>query len=116
MKKKPLISIITPNYNNGKYLEETIKSVINQNYKNFEFILIDGKSKDMSIKIIKKYKKFINYFESKKDKSNFHAVHKGIKKSKGKIIIWINSGDILDINATKNVAEIFKKKPKNKLD
>ena len=49
MKKKPLISIITPNYNNGKYLEETIKSVINQNYKNFEFILIDGKSR-------KKYK------------------------------------------------------------
>ena len=112
MKKKPYISIITPNLNNGKYLEDTIRSVISQNIKNFEYIVIDGKSNDNSLKIIKKYKKFINYFESKKDKSNFHAVHKGIKKSKGKIIIWINSGDILDINATKNVAEIFKKKPK----
>ena len=112
MKKKPLISIITPNFNNGRYLEETIKSVISQNYKNFEYIVIDGKSKDKSLKIIKKYKKFINYFETKKDKSNFHAVHKGIKKSRGKIIIWINSGDMLDSNAAKNVAEIFTKKPK----
>ena len=64
----PLVSIITPNFNGGRYLEETIKSVINQNYKNFEYILIDGKSKDKSLKIIKKYKKYINYFESKKDK------------------------------------------------
>ena len=82
--KKPLISIITPNYNNGKYLEETIKSVINQNYKNFEFILIDGKSKDMSLKIIEKYKKFINYFESKKDKVTFMLSTKALKKVKEK--------------------------------
>jgi len=111
VKKKPFISIITPNYNNATYLEETIKSVINQNYKNFEYILIDGKSNDKSLKIIKKYKKYISYFESKKDKGPFHAVHKGIKKSTGKIILWINSGDLLDKNATKNVAAIFKKKP-----
>ena len=110
MKKKPYISIITPNLNNAKYLEETIKSVINQSYNDFEYIVIDGKSKDKSLKVIKRYKKFINYFESKKDKSNFHAVHKGIKKSNGKIIIWINSGDLLDKNAVKNITEIFKKK------
>ncbi len=110
MKKKPYISIITPNLNNGKYLEDTIRSVISQNIKNFEYIVIDGKSNDNSLKIIKKYKKFINYFESKKDKSNFHAVHKAIMKSKGEIIIWINSGDLLDLNATKNVSEIFQKK------
>ncbi len=112
MKKKPLISIITPNYNNDKYLESTIQSVINQSYKNFEFIIIDGKSKDNSLKIIKKYKKKIDFFESKKDKGNFHAVDKGIKKSKGKIILWINSGDLLDKSATKSVSEIFLKNPK----
>tara|TARA_Y100001970_G_scaffold139580_1_gene171797 strand:- start:470 stop:1246 length:777 start_codon:yes stop_codon:yes gene_type:complete len=110
MKKKPYISIITPNLNNGKYLEDTIRSVISQNMKNFEYVVIDGKSNDNSLEIIKKYKNFINYFESKKDKSNFHAVHKGIIKSKGEVIIWINSGDLLDSNATKNISEIFKKK------
>ncbi len=111
MKKKPYISIITPNFNNDKYLEETILSVKNQNYKNYEYIIIDGKSKDGSLKIINKYKKYINYFETKKDRSNFHAVDKGIRKSKGEIILWINSGDILHSNATKNVSEIFSKKP-----
>ena len=113
MKKKPYISIITTNYNNATYLEETIKSVINQNYKNFEYILIDGKSKDKSLKIIKKYKKYISYFESKKDKGPFHAVDKGIKKSKGQIILWINSSDLLDKNATLNIEQIFKKKTRN---
>ena len=56
MKKKTYISIITPNLNNGKYLEDTIRSVISQNIKNFEYIVIDGKSNDNSLKIIKKYK------------------------------------------------------------
>ena len=65
-KNSPLVSIITPNFNGEKYLEETIKSVINQTYKKIEYILIDGKSTDQSLKIIRKYKNHINYFESKK--------------------------------------------------
>lgn len=114
MKKKPFISIITTNYNNARYVEETIKSVVKQNLQNFEYILIDGKSTDSSLKIIKKYRKYISYFESKKDRGPFHAIDKGIKKSRGEIIIWINSGDILDKNATKNVSKIFKSRPKIK--
>lgn len=108
----PLVSIITPNYNGGKYLEETIKSVLNQDYKNIEYIIIDGKSKDKSIEIIRKYKKKINTFISEKDNGIFHAVHKGIMKSKGKYIIWINSDDILHKGAAKSVVKIFKKNPK----
>tara|TARA_B100001769_G_C22090658_1_gene588229 strand:+ start:701 stop:1468 length:768 start_codon:yes stop_codon:yes gene_type:complete len=115
MKKKDLlVSVITPNYNGERYLEETIKSVINQSYKKIEFIVIDGKSKDNSLKIIKKYRKKINYFESKKDNNIFHAVDKGIRKSKGEIIIWINSDDMLHPDAAKNVVKIFKNYPKIK--
>lgn len=112
--KDPLVSIVTPNYNGERYLEETIKSVINQSYKNIEYILIDGKSKDRSLKIIKKYRKAINHFESKKDNNIFHAVDKAIRKSKGEIIIWINSDDILHRDAAKNVVRVFKNKPKIK--
>ena len=91
IKKNPLVSIITPNFNGDKYLEETIRSVINQTYKNVEYVLIDGKSTDRSLKIIKKYRNKINYFESKKDNNIFHAVDKGIRKCKGEIILWINT-------------------------
>ena len=112
--KEPLVSIITPNYNGAKYIEETIKSVIKQSYKNIEYVLIDGKSKDNSLNIIKKYKNKINYFESKKDNNIFHAVDKGIRQSKGEIIIWINSDDILHPDAAKNVVRVFKNNPKIK--
>jgi glycosyltransferase involved in cell wall biosynthesis len=111
-KNNPLVSIITPNFNGDKYLEETIKSVVNQTYKKIEYILIDGKSTDQSLKIIRKYRNYINIFESKKDKNIFHAVDKGIKKSSGEIIIWINSDDILHPNAAENVVKIFKSNPK----
>ena len=107
----PIISIITPNYNGKKYLEKTIKSVINQSYKKIEYIIIDGNSKDGSKKIINKYKKYIDYYETKKDNGIFHAVHKGILKSKGKYIIWINSDDVLHPNAAENVAKIFNNDP-----
>tara|TARA_B100001778_G_scaffold321484_1_gene312892 strand:- start:4042 stop:4821 length:780 start_codon:yes stop_codon:yes gene_type:complete len=112
IKKDPLVSIITPNFNGEKYLEQTVKSVINQTYKNIEYILIDGKSTDRSLEIIKKYKKKIDYFESKKDKNIFHAVDKGIKKSSGEIIIWINSDDILHPKAAENVVKVFKSNTK----
>ena len=107
-KTKPIVSIITPNFNGKEYLEKTIKSVIKQTYKNIEYIIIDGGSKDGSTKIIKKYKKFIDYFESKKDNGIFHAVHKGIIKSKGKYILWINSDDILHPNAAENIVKIIR--------
>ena len=111
-KKKPYISIITPNFNGEKYIEQTIKSVINQTNKNFEYLIFDGGSNDKSIKIIKKYKKYIDYLSVKKDLGVYHAVSKGIKKSRGKIILWINSDDILDKNAVSNLIKIFTIKKK----
>ena len=75
----PLISIITVVKNNEKYLEETIQSIINQKFKNFEYIIIDGKSTDRTLEIIKKYNTEIDYWISEDDKGIYDAFNKGIK-------------------------------------
>tara|TARA_B110000483_G_C18054503_1_gene487888 strand:- start:118 stop:915 length:798 start_codon:yes stop_codon:yes gene_type:complete len=111
-KKKPYVTIITPNYNGSKYLEKTIKSVINQTNKNFEYLVFDACSNDASLKIINKYKKNIDHISIKKDFGIYHAMTKAIKKSKGNVIVWINSDDILDKDAVSNVIKIFKFKKK----
>ena len=105
----PLISIITPSYNQGQYLEETIRSVLLQNYPNLEYIVIDGGSTDNSIEIIKKYEKYIAYWVSEPDKGQVDAINKGLKKSTGKIWSYLNSDDLLYPNALHRVAELFKR-------
>ncbi len=103
------ISIITVVLNGEKTLERTIKSVINQSYKNFEHIVIDGGSTDGTIKILKKYSKKISYWKSEKDKGIYDAMNKGIKKSKGNIIGILNSDDYYLKNALKIVNDYFNK-------
>tara|TARA_B100000959_G_C14916767_1_gene597708 strand:- start:508 stop:1347 length:840 start_codon:yes stop_codon:yes gene_type:complete len=110
-KKNPLFSIITVVYNGDKYLEKTIKSVLRQSYKNFEYIIIDGGSKDKSLNIIKKYDKNIDYWVSEKDKGIYDAFNKGMKVSKGKFIGFINSDDIYKKNALNIISNyIFENK------
>lgn len=110
--KNPKISIITPSYNQSNYLEETILSVINQNYKNIEYIIIDGQSSDDSVNIIKKYQNNLTYWISEKDKGQSDAIHKGFQKATGDIICWLNSDDFFVQGALKNVANHFEKNPK----
>ena len=110
-KNKPFVTIVTPNYNGDKFLLKTLNSVFNQSSKNFEYIVIDGKSSDKSIKILKKNKKKINKLIIKKDNGIYDAVEKGIRMAKGKIIIWINSDDILHPDAVRNVTKVFKNNP-----
>ncbi|TYQ29323.1 glycosyltransferase [Pseudanabaena sp. UWO311] len=106
----PRISIVTPNYNYGHFIEETIRSVLLQGYPNLEYIVIDGGSTDNSIEIIKKYEKWLFYWISEKDSGQSNAINKGIRKSSGVIFNWINSDDILNLGALYNVASIWKER------
>lgn len=96
---QPLVSIITVVFNGDTYLEQTIKSVINQTYKKIEYIIIDGGSTDNTIKIIKKYDRFISNWISEKDKGLYDAMNKGIKLASGELIGTINSDDWYEENA-----------------
>ena len=93
MNNFPRISIITPSYNQGKFLEETILSVIGQNYPNLEYIIIDGGSSDNSVEIIKKFEKYLSYGVSEKDNGQSEAINKGFAKTTGDILGWLNSDD-----------------------
>jgi glycosyltransferase involved in cell wall biosynthesis len=103
----PKISIITPNFNAAEYLEQTIQSVLNQNYSNLEYIIIDGGSTDNSIDIIKKYQDKISYWISEPDKGLYDAIQKGFDKSTGEIMAWINSDDMYAKGSFSIVSEIF---------
>jgi len=89
----PKISIVTPSFNQGQYLEETIRSVLLQNYPNLEYIIMDGGSTDNSVEIIKKYQPWLTYWVSEKDNGQADAIYRGFEKSSGEIICWINSDD-----------------------
>ncbi len=108
----PKISIVTPNYNGAKYLEETILSVLNQNYPNIEYIIIDGGSTDESVEIIKKYEKSLKYWISEKDTGLYSALQKGFDRSTGEIMAWINSDDKYHPMSFFTIAEIFTSFPK----
>jgi glycosyltransferase involved in cell wall biosynthesis len=108
-KKKPLITIITVVLNNDKFIEECILSVLNQKYTNIEYIIIDGKSKDKTIEIIKKYENYIDYWTSAKDKGIYDAFNRGLELSTGNIVGFVNSDDILKPNGLSIIINYFKK-------
>jgi glycosyltransferase involved in cell wall biosynthesis len=100
----PQISIVTPNYNYGRFIEETIRSILLQGYPNLEFIVIDGASTDNSVEIIKKYDSWITYWVSEKDQGQANAINKGIEYCTGKIFNWINSDDRLTPASLGNIS------------
>ncbi|MEH1929785.1 glycosyltransferase family 2 protein [Nostoc sp.] len=89
----PCVSIVTPNYNQGNYLEETIRSVLLQGYPNLEYIIIDADSTDNSVEIIKKYEKYLAYWVSESDRGQSHGINKGLQKCTGDYVTWMNSSD-----------------------
>ena len=108
-KKPPKFSVITVVKNDKFKISNTIKSVLNQTYKNFEYIVVDGKSTDGTLKVLSKYKKKNNSLISKSDNGIYYAMNKGIKISKGEIIVFINSGDLFKKNALKLIRNLFEK-------
>ena len=111
----PLISIITVVYNGEKYFEQTILSVINQTYKNIEYIIIDGGSTDGSIDIIRKYEDNISYWVSESDNGLYDAMNKGIKIAKGELIGMINSDDWYEQDALEIMANAYRNNPEKNI-
>jgi hypothetical protein len=105
----PRISIVTPSYNQGDYLEECIDSVLSQNYPNLEYVIMDGGSTDNSVEIIKKYEKYLTYWQSCPDSGQYAAINSGFQKTTGDIMTWLNSDDKYHHNTFYKVAYLFSK-------
>ena len=103
----PKISIVTPSYNQAKYLNQTILSILDQNYPNLEYIIIDGGSTDGSVEIIRRFEDRLAYWESEPDKGMYHALQKGFERTTGEIMGWLNSDDMLHRNALFTIAEVL---------
>jgi glycosyltransferase involved in cell wall biosynthesis len=106
----PKISIVTPSYNQAEFLERTILSILNQNYPNLEYIIIDGGSTDGSVEIIKKYEKYLTYWVSEPDKGQADALNKGFKIATGEILTYLNSDDVFLPGILHRIALEFEKK------
>ena len=111
----PKISVVSPSYNQGQYLEETIRSVLLQGYPNFEYIIHDGGSTDNAIEILKKYDKWLTYWVSEPDRGQSHAINKGIQRATGELIFWLNSDDLVLPGAFFKVALAYVAHPEYKI-
>lgn len=111
MNNTPLISIVTPSYNQGQFIEETILSVLNQTYKNIEYIIIDGGSTDNTMEIVNKYKDRINIIVHEKDKGQSDAINKGFRLATGALVGWVNSDDIIYETCVEEIVKLYLANP-----
>ena len=102
-----MISIVTPSYNQARFIEKTIRSILLQNYPNLEFIVIDGGSKDGSVEQIERYQDWITHWVSEKDRGQSDAINKGFSLANGKILAWLNTDDFLLPEALFRVATTY---------
>src|SRR6266404_3514026 len=101
----PRITVVTPSYNQAKFVEATIQSVLDQGYPNLEYIIMDGGSKDGSVEIIRRYEKHLAYWVSEKDNGPSDAIGKGFARSTGSILAYLNSDDLYMPGSLKAIAD-----------
>ena len=111
----PLVSIITPSFNQARYLETTIKSVLEQDHPRLEYIIVDGGSTDGSVDIIKKYAGQLAWWVSEKDKGQTDAINKGFARANGEVLAWINSDDTYNARAVSSAVKYLTEHPQGAL-
>lgn len=110
-KSYPKVTIVTPSYNQGQFIEETILSVLNQTYKNIEYIVVDGGSTDNTMEVVNRYRDRIDIVIHEKDKGQADAINKGFKLAKGELVGWINSDDILYCGCVEKIVDLYRMHP-----
>ncbi|QIP16689.1 glycosyltransferase [Spirosoma aureum] len=109
--KLPKVSIITPSYNQGRFIEATIQSVLNQTYPNIEYIIIDGGSTDQTMSVVERYRSQIDIVIHEKDRGQSDAINKGFKLATGELVGWLNSDDILYPECVAEIVRLYEQHP-----
>jgi GT2 family glycosyltransferase len=113
--EKPLVTIVTPSYNQGAYIEETIRSVLGQTYPHIEYVVVDGGSRDGSVDVIRRYESRLAYWCSEADSGQSEATNKGFRMARGKLVGWLNSDDYLEPDAIERLVRVHEQHPQSVL-
>src|SRR5919201_6239371 len=103
---EPLVTIVTPSYNHGRFIRATIESVLSQDYPHVEYIIMDGGSTDETASVVRDYASRLTFI-SERDRGQAHAINKGFKLARGEIFFWLNSDDVILPGAVTRVVQAF---------